>query len=50
MIPQIIILLISIYIFISTVYIIEPGKNAKQDGNIGLDNCDDDTYNDEVTD
>lgn len=50
MIILIFILFISFYIFISAIYIIEPGKNAKQDGNTDLDKCDDETYIDEVTD
>ena len=50
MIFQILILTVVFYIFISTVYIIEPGKNVKQDGDIALDNSSRESYIDEVTD
>lgn len=50
MIFQILILVIVFYIFLSTIYIIEPGKNVKEAANIELDNSSREPYIDEVAD
>ena len=49
MIYQIIIVCITFYIFISTIYNIKPGKNVKDDVTRRLDKLDKDSYIADVT-
>lgn len=47
---QIFILIFSFYIFMSTIFIIKPGKNSKQIITVDLDNSSDDVYIEDATD